>query len=245
MSGELARDGFAALGPVLAAPALARVSRAVNALLAGRAASEHGVIVHNAYRRAAALADVALDGALATAVADLVGDDVVLFQDHVIAKPPGTAAAIAWHQDFGYWPLDAPRGLTVWIALDDAGADNGCLHYVAGSHRLGERRAADFAPGAPQPGWAGRGLAPIAVDAGVAVAAAVAAGAALVHDPLVWHMSPPNRSPRPRRAWSLSWIAAGVAWAPDHAPHPYTSQGGVRAGAPVDGPDFPRFARRA
>src|SRR2546423_1120669 len=43
---------------------------------------------------------------------------------------------VAWHQDYSYWTRTRPMAhLTCWIGLDDATRDNGCLHYVPGSHR--------------------------------------------------------------------------------------------------------------
>lgn len=35
-------------------------------------------------------------------------------------------------------PLDATLG--VWIALDDAGVENGCMHMIPGAHREGAVR---------------------------------------------------------------------------------------------------------
>ena len=43
---------------------------------------------------------------------------------------------MAWHQDYSYWTRTKPIAhLTCWIALDDASEENGCLHYIPGSHR--------------------------------------------------------------------------------------------------------------
>jgi ectoine hydroxylase-related dioxygenase (phytanoyl-CoA dioxygenase family) len=236
---SLVRDGFARLDALLTADQVARLGAGVDALLAQAPAREHGAIVHQAWRRVPALADELATGRLAEVARGLLGvDAIVLFQDHVIAKPPGTTAPILWHQDYAYWPLDAPAGLTMWVALDDADEDNGCLRYLAGTHLRGERRASSFAPGGGRHG----GALP-AIDAGDddGVATPVRAGDALVHHPLTWHASPPNRSTRPRRAWSLSWIAPTVTWAPGHAPHPFTALRAPAAGAPVEGPAFLRF----
>jgi ectoine hydroxylase-related dioxygenase (phytanoyl-CoA dioxygenase family) len=41
-----------------------------------------------------------------------------------------------WHQDLAYWPVTPdPRTASFWLALDDTDLDNGCLSFVAGSHR--------------------------------------------------------------------------------------------------------------
>jgi ectoine hydroxylase-related dioxygenase (phytanoyl-CoA dioxygenase family) len=72
----------------------------------------------------------------------LIGDDVGLDYDQLLAKRPGkTGAVFAWHQDLAYWPKNTPdtRTVTCSLALDDADLENGCLRVVPGSHR-GELR---------------------------------------------------------------------------------------------------------
>lgn len=200
----------------------------------------YGLIYHNPWREVAILAHVLAERLAPLARHLLDVDAVVLFQDIFISKPPGTDA-VQWHQDYSYWPLDRPDGLTMWLALDHADASNGCLHYIPGTHRLGERQPADFYMGTGQPTRAG--LAPLMADerADEAEAVPALAGSVLVHDPLVWHMSPANATQRPRRAWSLSWLSPDVRWQPAHAPHPFEYQLEPRADDPVCGPMFPRF----
>jgi ectoine hydroxylase-related dioxygenase (phytanoyl-CoA dioxygenase family) len=51
-------------------------------------------------------------------------------------KPPTCGTAKPLHQDnyfFECTPHDSV--LTAWIALDDATLENGCLHYIDGTHR--------------------------------------------------------------------------------------------------------------
>jgi len=39
-------------------------------------------------------------------------------------------------QDYSYWTRTQPMAhLSCWIGLDDATRENGCVHYVPGSHR--------------------------------------------------------------------------------------------------------------
>jgi phytanoyl-CoA hydroxylase len=57
--------------------------------------------------------------------------------DQLLAKQPGREDAIfAWHQDQAYWiNTDDRRTATCWLALDDTSPENGCLQFLAGSHR--------------------------------------------------------------------------------------------------------------
>ena len=66
----------------------------------------------------------------------LLGAEPILSQDMALVKPPGGVAK-PWHQDDAYFkvaPLDAVCG--VWIALDEAGIENGCMRVWAGRHRV-------------------------------------------------------------------------------------------------------------
>jgi phytanoyl-CoA hydroxylase len=54
-------------------------------------------------------------------------------------KPPGTDHPTPPHQDNFYFCLRPPSVLTMWLALDDVDAENGCLRYVAGSQKPGIR----------------------------------------------------------------------------------------------------------
>ena len=69
----------------------------------------------------------------------LLGEAAVADQPEWFNKPPGTNHVTPPHQDNYYFCLTPPRVLTIWLALDDVDAENGCLRYVAGSHTQGFR----------------------------------------------------------------------------------------------------------
>src|SRR6185295_15026882 len=51
-------------------------------------------------------------------------------------KPSHHGGVVAWHQDYSYWTRTKPMAhLTCWIGLDDSTLENGCVHYVPGSHK--------------------------------------------------------------------------------------------------------------
>ncbi len=41
-----------------------------------------------------------------------------------------------WHLDNPYWSFHSPAAISIWIALDDATPQNGCLYFVPGTQRL-------------------------------------------------------------------------------------------------------------
>ncbi len=205
--------------------------------------SHYGLIGHNPWQHLPSLREV-MDRFVAPFVLDLLAcDEIVLFQDVLICKPPGTGQAVQWHQDYSYWPLDSAAGVTLWIALDRADPDNGCLRYIPGTHRLGERQPADFFVGTAQPVLPDLPPLEAAAHQSEVVDMPCRPGDLLAHHALTWHMSPANLSDRPRHAWSLSWISTETRWAPDHAPHPFNYYLQPVPGERVVGDHFPRFRR--
>ena len=71
-------------------------------------------------------------------VSDLLGDDIIGWGSHFFCKMPGDGQDVAWHQDATYWPLSPTKTVTVWLAIDDADGENGCMRVISGSH-LGGR----------------------------------------------------------------------------------------------------------
>jgi phytanoyl-CoA hydroxylase len=74
-------------------------------------------------------------------LSSLIGADPIPSQDMALLNPPLIGTGKPWHQDDAYFkvvPLDAVCG--VWIALDEAGLDNGCMHFLPGWHKKGALR---------------------------------------------------------------------------------------------------------
>lgn len=68
----------------------------------------------------------------------LLGEKPKLVQDMALLKPPQGGGEKPWHQDMAYRGLDYDKPVVgVWIALDEASIDNGCMHIIPRSHMLG------------------------------------------------------------------------------------------------------------
>ena len=66
----------------------------------------------------------------------LLSSPVRFWHDQLFCKPALHGGVVAWHQDYSYWTRTSPmQHLTCWVALEDATVDNGCLHYIPGSHK--------------------------------------------------------------------------------------------------------------
>ncbi|RAP73798.1 phytanoyl-CoA dioxygenase family protein [Paenibacillus montanisoli] len=68
----------------------------------------------------------------------LLGGKAKLVQDIALLKPPKGGGEKPWHQDMAYGALcyDQPV-VGVWLALDEAGIDNGCMQIIPRSHMNG------------------------------------------------------------------------------------------------------------
>jgi len=74
------------------------------------------------------------------AMEQLLGGEVYHYHSKLSAKEPKVGGAWEWHQDYGYWYQNGclrPDMASVYIALDAATRENGCLQVIRGSHQLG------------------------------------------------------------------------------------------------------------
>ena len=67
----------------------------------------------------------------------IIGPDLILWGSQVFSKPARDGMAIPWHQDGQYWPMRPLSTVTVWIAVDPATTENGCLRVIPGTHQGG------------------------------------------------------------------------------------------------------------
>lgn len=156
--------------------------------------------VYDLHRLSDAFRELVTHRRLATLIGEVTGcDQVRILLDQIQYKPARTGGWNGWHRDMPSFPLIAPyTALTAWIPLEDAIEDNGCLRMVPGSHGWGD--ASDLAGD----DW-GLGSIPREYRGHVVhqVARPLRAGHVHLHDALTWHCTPPNQTPRPRRALAI------------------------------------------
>ena len=68
-------------------------------------------------------------------VEQILGSDFALWNSSFFAKPAINGHATPWHQDGQYWPIRPLATCSVWLAIDDATSENGCLKFIKGSHK--------------------------------------------------------------------------------------------------------------
>lgn len=128
----------------------------------------------------------------------ICGEPVRIIQNTGLLKPPHGGGEKPWHQDMAYGPLayDKPA-VGIWIALDEAGLDNGCMHIIPRSHTNGAT-----------PHYAIRDWqicdANVPVEQDVAVP--LKPGGVLIFHGMLYHGTPVNRSPKRRRALQNHYV---------------------------------------
>ena len=83
---------------------------------------------------------LARDQRLVVAAEAVLGEEIYLYSHKMTMKQPREGGAWEWHQDFGYWYNNgclAPDMLSIYISLDKATKENGCLQILKASHLLG------------------------------------------------------------------------------------------------------------
>ncbi|RYE94436.1 MAG: phytanoyl-CoA dioxygenase [Myxococcales bacterium] len=217
--------GYARLGPVLDEPALAALRARSDDLMLGRVVYPGLFFQHDTatgryddlefgkgwqgpslrYRKIEKIESDPLFWALLTnplferIARAVLGDAVSLYRAVLFAKAARGGTVLPWHQDAGrFWGLDRDPELQIWVALDDAPADAGCVEVLPGSHHAGlvtplgglvpaDRAAARHAEAdaVPVPARAGEAM--------------------LIHN-LMWHRSGVNTTDRPRRAFTACYL---------------------------------------
>ncbi len=157
--------------------------------------------------RFATIYDLATAPSILDYVQDLLGPDIVCWATHYFCKMPGDAKGVSWHQDCSYWPLTPSKTLTVWLAIDDVDAENGCMQVIPGSHLHGhlawrESDAAERNVLSQTIEGAERYGKPVNIE--------LRAGEISIHSDLLIHGSLPNRSTRRRCGLTLRYCPPDV-----------------------------------
>lgn len=80
--------------------------------------------------------ELMLDARIGKMAANLAGvDGIRVWHDQVLVKRPW-ANPTSWHVDTPFWSFSDRSALSIWIALDDATLENGCLFFIPGSHKV-------------------------------------------------------------------------------------------------------------
>ena len=127
------------------------------------------------------------------AAESLLGPDLMVWGVSFFIKEPGDGRIVTWHQDLTYWGFgETSDQVTAWIALTPSTVENGCMRFVAGSHR---RRLVPHRESRSQANLLSRGQEiEVEVDEHEATDIVLVPGQCSLHHGLMFHSSGPNRS---------------------------------------------------
>jgi ectoine hydroxylase-related dioxygenase (phytanoyl-CoA dioxygenase family) len=132
---------------------------------------------------------------------ELLGPNVDLYWNQSVFKGPEGEKEFPWHQDDGYTPVEPSPYLTLWLALNDATTENGCISVIPKSHKQGR------VPHRPSPiGLICHEL----DDPNQGIMVPVKAGSMAVFQSLMFHKSGVNRSKGTRKAYIIQYSHSGL-----------------------------------
>jgi len=213
ISGAYDRDGFVVLEDFLDSHTLEATRAEALAICRGERGAVDGLqrsstvesdadvwrkyqCIHFPHKISAQMKDIAQSSAAVDALVKIIGPNVKFIQSMLFIKSEGKPGQ-AWHQDEYFIPTRDRSLCAVWIALDDATIENGCLWAIPGSHRAGvlypdrEHDSVDFDCTRESYGFG--------YSEKDAVPLQIPAGAAVVFDGYLLHRSLPNAGNRGMR----------------------------------------------
>lgn len=143
-------------------------------------------------------------GSMAATLAEV--DAVRIWCDQALIKRPW-ANPTSWHLDTPFWSFSDRRALSLWVALDDATLENGCLFFIPGTYKtttfenpgIGKNMGAifDFYPQFVKTKSA---------------SAPMKAGSCSFHNGLTIHGAHANMTPGYRRAMTCAYMPDGAVF---------------------------------
>lgn len=147
---------------------------------------------------------IMLDERLGKMAAQLAGvDGIRIWHDQALIKKPW-ANPTSFHLDTPYWSFSDRRALSIWVALDDATYENGCLFFIPGSHHTTRLEIAGI----------GKNMGSIfnvypEFIRTKSVPALMKAGSCSFHNGLTIHGAHANMTPGSRRAMTCAYMPDG------------------------------------
>jgi phytanoyl-CoA hydroxylase len=164
-------------------------------------------------------------GAMAAALAQAEG--IRIWHDQALIKKPW-ANPTSWHLDTPFWSFADRRALSIWVALDDATLENGCLFFIPGS----QKETSFENPGIGKNMDAIFNFYPSFKNS-KSVAAPMKAGSCSFHNGLTIHGAHANMTPGQRRAMTCAYMPDGNTYngIPNVLPDTYLST--LKVGDPL------------
>lgn len=213
------RDGYTVVEDLITGQALEQLRDAVAEAVESESVDDHLKIQGlgatydrvfnqkvNLWNRHESIRPFALSRRFAGIAAQLEGRSMRIWHDQSLFKEPGKISVnkTPWHQDAPYWPhTDRAHSTTIWIALKDANARNGCMTFIPRTHteeyqpvRFGT--SDDLFEFAPK------------FKGSKGYMKELKAGSATFHNGLTFHYAGPNTTDQTREAYAVIYMPDDV-----------------------------------
>jgi len=206
--------GYVVVPDIFTAAELEVIDREIDRLLAepgNDAGGPRAGWVMRIAQRSDLAAQFAEDERLLALIEDVVKPGIAIHSTKLVTKLPHSDMVCHWHQDEAFYrrPDDpsthSQTRMSVWVPLQAATPDNGCLWVVPGSHLWGleEFTIVDY-------GTCVRKINREAYAREHGIPVPVEAGSVVLFNAYTWHSSQGNRTDRVRRAFIVSYQEATV-----------------------------------
>lgn len=233
------QDGFIRVRQVLDTDEVHRFRQALDEAVTarmGKVVSSNAVFFQavNLWESHPVLRELTFHPRVLAIVRALAGVPLRLWHDQALIKPAG-GKPTRYHQGQTNWSHDQrpdSHALTVWIALNDAPIERGCMGFIPGSHRHWNLPRQ---PDLHDP----RGLYALRPDFEweANVRLPLRAGDLTVHHANTAHNAGPNETDEARYGFIIDFMDADTRYRP--IPHALTDDLGLEDGDLLDHPRFP------
>lgn len=188
--------------------------------ITGKQASQVGLM--NVHKHSPLIWELVSHPCVLAVVSEVLGPDLLLLGSHFFCKHPSVVdrsrseqttladSYVSWHQDVTYWGLNPPKAVTLWLSIDGADVENGCMRVIPLSHRDGL-----LPHGKAQSQGnllsVNQEIDLTLVDESLAVDMELPPGSASLHHGMTIHGSNPNRSNRRRCGLTMRFTMPEVS----------------------------------
>ena len=151
------------------------------------------------------IAEILESESMLSVIRQLSGEqDIIKFNSKLLMQPARDGSFTPWHQEWGYWQSyrKDPSQINCMLSIDPATLENGCVRFVAGSHKAGSIEHGTVPSASFSIGLEGD------IDAYDATPVETEAGDAVFFGSLIIHGSAPNKSNQERRANTFAYDKA-------------------------------------
>ena len=203
------RDGFVSPIRVMAEEDAVAIRNRMEAFERAQGKPVHGLQTSKCALLFPWIYDIVSSDAVLDAVEDLIGPDILMYQNGAWFKNPESSTYVSWHQDATYYGMDPLDLVTCWVALSPATPETGCMQVLRGSHRNG-RLPVDYTEVRSDNLLASGQNTLIPKDQGKIAAMPLRPGEMSMHHVCLVHSSRPNRGADRRMGFSIAYMGPHV-----------------------------------